>query len=283
MKVFAKWFFGFWSDSWPCLTLNQRGATNFMRVALPGDRVVFVGAGSSETSPENRGRILGIAEVGTRPYRTADLVGVEYRRPAKEGASSPVERWPVAFAMTRAWRFDSPPKIAELFGHQLPSMARQYVAELSAGEIALLAGLQITEEPVHSSTERDEQAEQIEAVWGGRPTTGPLPTAWSGNVEATYDWPATTYVLRFGKRDVWKIGWAKSCGHRLRQVNRHIPFEALNERWELYDHEEWASPFKARDMEQSVLHSLKAFRTDGERVGCTSDKLERAWRKACAG
>lgn len=243
--------------------------------------MVFVGSGRKVTDPDKRGRVLGIAEVGDRPYKTTDLVSSEFIATHQYTPEGKL-RWPVAFAMTRAWRIVDPPRVVELFGTQLPLKCRMYLERLSDQQSDLVRNLEKVEQVVPASEANMAETERMVEVWGGRPTTGPLPIAWSGNVEVTYDWPATTYVLRFGKRDVWKIGWAKSSEHRLRQVNRHIPFEALNERWELYDHVEWSSPFKARDMEQNVLSSLKAFRTDGERLGCTPDNVERAWRKAAA-
>jgi hypothetical protein len=112
------------------------------------------------------------------------------------------------------------------------------------------------------------------------PTRGPIPSSWLGimvrNAEAT----ATTYVLRFGRRDIWKIGHAQDVQSRLAEVNKHIPHEVLGERWAVVSHQAWASQTEAYEMEQRALKLLEARRTHGERVICTEAELHAAWTKA---
>jgi len=41
----------------------------------------------------------------------------------------------------------------------------------------------------------------------------PRPASWTKEVTHEASGPAFTYAFRFGKRNVWKIGWVAGCGH----------------------------------------------------------------------
>ncbi len=114
------------------------------------------------------------------------------------------------------------------------------------------------------------------------PTRGPVPTTWSGPVSRDADAAATTYAFRFGKRDIWKIGYAQDLSDRLYEVNKHVPHEVLGERWSITTWQQrWPTQTEAYEMEQRLLSLLAARRTVGERVRCTEDELQTAW--VCAG
>ena len=87
-------------------------------------------------------------------------------------------------------------------------------------------------------------------------------------------------VARFGKRDVWKIGWAADVAKRLNNVNKHVPHEVLRERWEFGLQQGWASAGEANAMEQKVLKMLRTGLAAGERVRCTRAALGKAWAAA---
>jgi hypothetical protein len=112
------------------------------------------------------------------------------------------------------------------------------------------------------------------------PTTGPVPSEWTGVVERNVQWPAATYALRFGNRSLWKIGHAQDIKDRLEDINNHIPVEVLNERWELALLQRWPNSMAAYEMEQKVLELLAGSRTVGERVLCSQRELETAWGSA---
>jgi hypothetical protein len=114
------------------------------------------------------------------------------------------------------------------------------------------------------------------------PTKGPSPTAWRGTVERENSGPASTYIMRFGDSQVWKIGYASNVTKRLAELNRHIPFEVLKVRWQLAHEKRWPSVQEAFDMEQSVLRVLSASRTTGERVQCSEILLLRGWEEAAS-
>jgi hypothetical protein len=129
--------------------------------------------------------------------------------------------------------------------------------------------------PPHPVTERLTKLSQ--ALTQGRPTTGPVPTAWEGSVSRGIDTEAWTYAMRFGRRNVWKVGYAQDTAVRQAELNLHVPHEELGERWELRLRHRWPDPVQAYGMEQRVLRSMQAFRTEGERLRCSETQMQSAW------
>ena len=121
------------------------------------------------------------------------------------------------------------------------------------------------------------QSELNGIVSGLGPTMGPRPTSWSGIVERNTAQVSFTYALRFGQRDLWKIGHATDLSARLTDVNKHVPHEVLGEQWHLVLQQPWPSEVDAYDMEQRVLEALRTSSSVGERVACTRREVESAW------
>jgi hypothetical protein len=109
------------------------------------------------------------------------------------------------------------------------------------------------------------------------PTTGPVPSAWTGTVERTLEGSAFVYVLQFGSREVWKVGHTRDVEGRLADVNNHIPDEIIGEKWHVHATHLCADQVMAYDAEQAMLTELKTRRTVRERVACTRDDIDRAW------
>lgn len=114
-----------------------------------------------------------------------------------------------------------------------------------------------------------------------RPTTGPRPSRWEGTI-VREDGPASTYALRFGTSDLWKIGFAGNVDDRVAQVNQHVPVELLGDGWRLELRVDWPCQDMAYAMEQEVLLRLFDERTMFERVRCSREQLESAWKEGCA-
>ena len=112
------------------------------------------------------------------------------------------------------------------------------------------------------------------------PTTGPVPSGWTGIVTRNIAAAAATYALRFGGRSLWKIGHAEDLECRLRDINKHIPVEVLSESWDFALLQRWPDSLTAYEMEQKVLELLGSNRTVGERVMCRKEELEAAWASA---
>jgi hypothetical protein len=74
-----------------------------------------------------------------------------------------------------------------------------------------------------------------------RPTLGPVPSAWTASVTHSVTGPGWTYSMRFGNRDLWKVGHTSDLAARLVEVNRHVPHEILGERWTVFLSHAWAT------------------------------------------
>jgi hypothetical protein len=112
----------------------------------------------------------------------------------------------------------------------------------------------------------------------GWPTTGPSPTSWSGTVSRNAERPSSTYV--FGARDLWKVGHATNVTDRLAEVNKHVPHEVLQEKWQIVLQHPSPTEADAYAMEQRVLRALRTPTCVGERVSCTRETLYRVWASA---
>lgn len=111
------------------------------------------------------------------------------------------------------------------------------------------------------------------------PTTGPVPSDWSGQVTRTTSGPTWTYLVRFGERDVWKIGHAANISERLTELNKHVPSEVLGESWSVVGALEWTDATAAYVAEQRVLNQLKPYRTVGERLRCSEETIKLSWHE----
>jgi hypothetical protein len=109
------------------------------------------------------------------------------------------------------------------------------------------------------------------------PTTGPKPVAWTGEVEYDPDAEALTYLMRFGERDVWKVGLTQDVDRRLGELNLHVPHEALGEKWRLVRTRRWANSILAYEMEQRLLSAFAPYRSVGERVLCAEENVQMIW------
>ena len=111
------------------------------------------------------------------------------------------------------------------------------------------------------------------------PTTGPAPGDWSGLVKRSGTAPAHTYLVRFGSRDLWKVGHAQDVKLRLRDLNRHVPHELLGERWHPVLSRAWSTATLAYRMEQALLQDLAPMRTTGERFACDESHIRDLWSR----
>lgn len=114
------------------------------------------------------------------------------------------------------------------------------------------------------------------------PTTGPTPSSYTTVISFNAEAPSFVYILQFGSNDVWKVGRAKDVSVRLRQINKHVPFEILSQKWWIFAKVKCASFRSAHLNEQHLLSILEASRTVGERIHCPRDVIIEAWRLCLA-
>lgn len=277
MRVFAKWFFGFDPVRWPWITFTRGGCTNLLNESSPGDVVVFVGSKGEATRQDGRGRVLGAAQFGWKKRNSLEVLNRESLGPYHFNERGEF-RWPNALPILKAWGFPEKPNIIDLLGHQLPPHAQTYAVVLDEADTEKILTLEWQELAALPDPQLEEQHAALAGFDLGRHARGPAPTNVTGTFARNADQPASTYVFRFGKENIWKIGWAIDAQARLVEVNKHIPIEAPGQqRWEIVQNKPCASTKEAYQIEQRALGSLTQFPIIGERVQCPEGELQRAW------
>lgn len=277
MKVFITRVWGFDPERWPVITFGLEGSRDkLLSESSAGDRIVFVGTLREPTPEPLRGRLLGMADIGRIAVDTLDVIG-EDTRGSFDYDEAGQFRWPKAILMTRGWRFAPQPKLLDILAEQLPYHATPQAVLLSQEDADAVLALPVQEVAIQNSAALEKARLLDRALHAARPTTGPAPSSWSGIVGHDVNRAAFTYAFRFGSSNIWKIGYAVDVKERLKQVNWHIPLEAVPERWDIKLQQQWPSEPDAYGMEQRVLGALSKHRTEGERVRCTDSELLAAW------
>lgn len=288
MKVFVKWFHGFDPVRWPVVSFSQLGSLNSLLAAsAPGDLMLHAATQGEQAEEHERGKLLGIAEFGRTRIHSREALHPEAFANAEKGLNGDI-KWPHALVMTRAWPFtDVPlPGIVEVLGHQLPMAAISNAVPLSNEEVRRVLALPRTEVNTATTAAIYEERAVIAAAVGVGGTMGPIPASFTSTRVKDALKPAVTYAFRFGTKNVWKVGWAHDPGERLKELNKHVPHEVLDgQLWHGKGGciQQWASAIQAYDMEQRVLASFPGEVRFGERVHCTKEELDAAWRAAWKG
>lgn len=280
MKLFATRVWGFGFARLPLATFGVQGnLRRLLTMARRGDRLVFVGTQTERTAPEHQGRILGMAEIGFEPLRTLDLVERDALDP-RDFDSVGNFKFPHAVATTRVWQFEPAPVLTQLLSRQLTMVATAGVEEIDdLADVAAIMMLNAVEIDLLQLPAIERMRRLNDAL---RNTTGPAPTDTSYSVNrSALDGEAWAYGLRFGSRDVWKIGWADDIDERCAAVNQHIPVEIGGlEQWSVKFRQRMKNRDAAYKMEQRVLTLLDTRRKGFERVHCTHSELQSTWTRA---
>jgi hypothetical protein len=277
LQVFAKRFWGFDPLGWPIISFRLDGNRDaLVRASRPGDLIVFIGTETEETDPAERGRLLGLAEIGRTELDAADVLDFSTLKPSAFDDKGNI-RWPKALPMLRAWRFVSPPRVKDVLGGQLSYEATVRAVLLDPTDTAAVLALPHEEVPVAEARAIVRQRQLNDALRFGGTTTGPRPTSWTSETGRDSEEPSCTYAFQFGSRNVWKIGHAKDVAARLVEMNTHVPVEVLGESWHLALQHLWPTEGAAYDIEQRVLSALRTPASVGERVSCSRRALESAW------
>jgi hypothetical protein len=276
MKVFAKRFYDFDPVGYPVAAFGIEGNRDaLISMSGPGDLLVFVGTLGEPMPVGERGRLLGLVEFAPIAVATEDFVDRTALR-AHDLNPDGTLVWPKALPILRAWRFDDPRfKLIDVLKEQLTYEATVRAVLLDADDSAAVLALPKTEIVLPHSEARRKLLCLVAAV--AQPTTGPRPSDWFGEVSRRATETAYTYAMRFGSRDLWKIGHAQDLAARLQDINKHIPHEVLGEKWSIVMQQKWQSSVGAYEMEQRVLARLQTHRTEGERVLCPEIVVFTAW------
>ena len=277
MQLFAKRFWGFDPMLWPIISFHLKGNRDaLVRASSPGDRMVFVGTETEQTEPPDRGRLLGMAEIGRIAVESEDVLDLSTLKASAFDENGRI-RWPKALPMVRAWRFRNPPLVKEILQRQLSYEATTRAVLLDPVDTAAVLALSSEEVNVREATAIIQQRRLNDALSASTTTTGLRPTSWTAAVTRDADRPSFTYAFQFGTRDVWKIGHSTDVAARLTEVNKHVPHEVLGEQWRPALQQWWPTEDDAYEMEQRVLAALRTPFCVGERVSCTRRRLETIW------
>jgi hypothetical protein len=285
VQVFAKRSWGFGPMRWPIITFGLEANRDALILASkPGDLIALIGTQSEPTEPEDRGRLLGLAEIGRLPVDSLEVLNRDDIQPVHYDANGDF-KWPKALPILRAWRFPDKPLVTDVLREQLTYEATIRAILLDEQDQAAVLALTREEVAVPDVEIVRRHREFADALSATGPTRGPAPSSQSGTVPRDANSTATnaattTYALRFGNRNIWKIGHAQDLAAYLVHVNKHIPHEVLGERWSLAWKQTWPSQMAAYEMEQRVSTLLAARMMEGERVHCTEDELRVAWTSA---
>jgi T5orf172 domain len=274
MRIFATRVWGIDFERIPIATFGAEGHLNRLpKLARRGDRLAFVGTKTVRTHPALQGRLLGMAEIGFEPLRTLEIAAqgdLDNRDFDERGQY----KFPHAVALTEAWRFIPQPLLVETLSGQLTMLATPGVEELEVDDVRRLLALPAEKLALPDLPSLARMRKLNEVL---RPTTGPRPGDVAYSAERSAQNSASTYALRFEKRNIFKIGYAEDVGSRLNAVNQHVPVGVLKEQWSVYLRQKWRTSDEAYAMEQRVLALMATKRTGFERVQCSESELSSAW------
>lgn len=284
MRIFAKRFYGFDPVSRPVVAFGKEGNRDALITASsPGDLIVYVGTQGEPTAEGERGRLLGIAEFARVAVDARDLIDPATLRSFDVNPDGSLA-WPKGLPILRAWRFREPRlKLLDVLREQLTFEATVRAVELDEADARAVLTLPRDEVVVPTHPVIECLTKLNQALGHGRPTTGPVPVDWEGTVSRSVGSEAWTYAMRFGRRNIWKVGHAQDTAVRQAELNLHVPHEELGERWELRLRQRWPDSVQAYGMEQRLFRGMAAFRTEGERLRCSETQMQTAWTAAlCA-
>jgi hypothetical protein len=286
-KIFGTWFWGFDPILHPFAGFTHRGSLDTLILkARQGDLILVVGTQKEPTTFEDRGRALGLIEFLPTPMQAEDLIPPGAVLPDRLFENG-VFKWPHAVPAARAWRFTSKPHIRDLIGRQLTSAAITGIDLLSDVEAAAVLGLEAIEIelPISAAQLKQERlhlpSTKPDPSKPGQP--GPPPSEWS-SIISRQDGPTATYLMQFGRENVWKIGISQNVKERCKTLNFAVPSEVLDGRnWRVVLTQNWPNGAPAYLMEQALLNALAPYATQNERVKVHEGVVLRAWQEYLLG
>jgi len=279
MKLFATRVWGYDPAIWPLATFGTEGVcNNLLRASSPGDMIAFVGTKGAPTSKEEQGRILGYAEFGRDTVDTLSVLDADTISPEAYDEHGNF-RWPRGIVLTRAWQIKKPTSdLVETIGRQLPYNATTMAVELTGEEREKIFELPCSEIKLVGSKAYQEIRRRTKILQGGGRSKGPSPSDRQGGGYQTGQ-ISYTYVVRFGKTECFKVGFTTDLNRRLHELNAHVPFELLKQKWQPYLSEQHVSEALAHEMEQHVLDAVPQEGITGERFITDAGELDVIWAR----
>lgn len=276
MKLFISRFYGFQPETVPAITFSSATYRDkLLSASAPGDRIVFVATQTEETQEDERGRLLGMAEIGRRAVDTQSVVTIRPLPPVMMDGER--IRYPSAIPMTRAWRFVDKPLLTDVFERQLPRSATQGAIPVKESDQRATLALSSVEVKLPDSEAIAREREILENQRDLLPSRGPKPSSGKREYDVVERNFGHVYVLRFGKREVWKVGSSHDPASRAASFNTNIPSVVTGECWSLDMIQRTGSPDQAHELEHRLKDALGKFSIGGEMFTCSVRDLQRAW------
>ncbi|MES0074959.1 GIY-YIG nuclease family protein [Mesorhizobium sp. M0058] len=276
MKVFAKYFHGFDPIGWPAVTFSSEAAARSLLEGFePGSRMVFLATKGARIDAM-RGKIVGMMEFGdergrVEQYFTEAMIAARTEEFGKF-------QWPWAVRALRAWQFEEPYPVTRTEIGRVPMSARRNPWLLPKGLASKMLRLPHFEVPLSRPFALSaSKLIEVKRRTSRRQSKGPPPTSYEALVIRSCDGPCFTYLLRFGARDIWKVGMSVDPDRRLDEINAHIPTEILDEEWQIERLARFEAPQTAYDVEQRILDHFRAHRTTGERISLPLPQVSAGW------
>jgi hypothetical protein len=267
--LFIGRFWGFRPERVPFITFSRAIHRNaLLRASEPGDRIVVVASKREDPAADDRGHILGMAEIGRTPVDTLEVVKPG-DIPAREWAGAE-PRCPKALPMLQAWRFTGAPPVPPQINWKLPRAAAGAVEGLRAGAAALILSLPHEKVILRDSLDASPRA-------GSAPAGKKRSLSADARAE-----PGLFLVFRFGQRNAWKFGNSYEPHRMLEELNRHIPGALLDEKWEIVFSAAVPSAAQAHELEQDLRNALAPHHAAGDLFVCDARTVELVWSRVAA-
>jgi hypothetical protein len=274
MQLFISRYWGFYPEKYPIITFSLAGnRDSLLKRAKPGDRIVYVATKNDNSDAEDQGRLLGMAEIGRRAIDTLSVVKKEDLPP--NNWENGKLKFPVAIPMVRAWRFIHPPLLTEIMA-QLKYNATNQAVEVSQEDAEKILALAYEEVTLPQIETLERERNLIDRL---RPSRGIVPSSGSYEVHKEQKEEAFVYLMRFGKRDVWKLGYSTRLKERRDELNKHIPSKVTGEEWSIYRQQPTSSPQDAFALEQTLIQAITSYSLGGEMFQCPEKIIADLWRK----
>lgn len=288
-KLFLTKTWGFDPKHYPTLGfVEEGGRENFLRQASHGDWIAIAGTLGTPTAPEERGRLLGMCQVGHEKVDADAImraIGVTLSPQELDGQGR--YRWRWAMPITKAVLFDGKPDLKDVLGSYLSGLAwavyaRDVEAELGADAVRRILALPTTPCDIASTPQLDKETAFAEAMALHRQygSSGPPPTgSRSGSERLLGVGYAYAYSLRGGKIAAFKVGSTHDPQARLVALNKELRPHLTGCSWEPRLQQIFPSETHAYRFEQMLLRRFRDRLVPGDRevVAVPFDELERAW------